>query len=166
MLCAALLVGIAGPLAVAGDSVRERSHAASPDTHLDSLRDSRLAPVADLATAVEQSDDGQPTTGQINQLGDAAENALTDPQAQTPETAATDLASDPLAVLRQAINNLVQAIASGDAGQVSAAEKAFVTALSDYIEAVQNSSGLPTPTPTPTPTETPTPTPTETMSVS
>ncbi|PZH14932.1 hypothetical protein C1I97_09335 [Streptomyces sp. NTH33] len=96
-LCAALLVGIAGPVAMAADPARERGHAASPDAPLPSagalraqareLRTagSDLTPVADLLNAALEEDGGRLSAARARKLGDAAKRAL----AKSPKTSRT-----------------------------------------------------------------------------
>lgn len=89
-LCAALLVGIAGPAATAADLGRERGHAASPDARpptAGTLRDQvrkpdaagdALTPVADLLNTALRTDGGRPPAAEVRKLGDAAKRALAD----------------------------------------------------------------------------------------
>ncbi|MFD8520661.1 hypothetical protein ACFV2D_11665 [Streptomyces capillispiralis] len=75
--CAALLVGITGPTAMAADAAR----VASSDTLLVQARnlaahDRDLTPVADLVEAVREADGGHLPPGEARQLGEAAQEAL------------------------------------------------------------------------------------------
>ncbi|WP_030236926.1 MULTISPECIES: hypothetical protein [unclassified Streptomyces] len=85
-LCATLLVGIAGPAAMAADSAPEHRHAASPGARL-SDTDARLAqlrkldggefaPLADLLQAVLKANNGQLTAAEARKLATAAKQAL------------------------------------------------------------------------------------------
>ncbi|MGW2743787.1 hypothetical protein [Streptomyces sp. NPDC001450] len=97
-LCAALLVGIAGPAAVAADSARGRTHAGShsavpgADALLAQVRSLRnvdpvLNPVIDL---LEQSlQKGRLTPDQARKLGDAAKEAIAEATAGAPTAPAT-----------------------------------------------------------------------------
>ncbi|MFF4830574.1 hypothetical protein [Streptomyces sp. NPDC001315] len=97
-LCAALLVGIAGPAAMAADSSRERSHAALPDAPLlgsHALRaqvgklnafGDELTPVTDLLNAALKADNGQLPPAEARKLGDAAKGALAKVAAKAPAT--------------------------------------------------------------------------------
>ncbi|WP_336114428.1 hypothetical protein [Streptomyces sp. PTD9-10] len=97
-LCAALLVGIAGPAAVAADSARERTHAGShpavPGTdallaQVRSLRnaDPVLNPVVDLLDQSLQK--GRLTPDEARRLGDAAKAAIAKAAAAAPTTPAS-----------------------------------------------------------------------------
>ncbi|WP_073948626.1 hypothetical protein [Streptomyces kebangsaanensis] len=89
-LCAALLVGVTGPAAMAAAPARERGHAASPDAPLpsaDALRaqvgkldaaGGGLTPVTDLLNAALEADGGRLPAAEARKLGDAAERALAD----------------------------------------------------------------------------------------
>lgn len=95
-LCAALLVGITGPAAMAADSARERSHAALPDAPLpgsNALRaqvrklnafGDELTPVTDLLNAVLKADNGQLPPAEARKMGDAAKSALVKADAKAP----------------------------------------------------------------------------------
>ncbi|MFI8945211.1 hypothetical protein ACIGO6_01670 [Streptomyces sp. NPDC053750] len=79
--CAALLVGITGPAAMAADPARERTPAASSDTLLVQVRslhadEGELAPVADLLEAVLAADGGRLSPAEATKLGAAAKEAL------------------------------------------------------------------------------------------
>ncbi|GAA1413775.1 hypothetical protein GCM10009601_00250 [Streptomyces thermospinosisporus] len=87
-LCAALLVGITGPAALAADPVRERGEAAAPGAALpgsDALlqragklkaQAGALAPVVDLAEAVLRQDRATLSHAEVRKLGEAAKEAL------------------------------------------------------------------------------------------
>lgn len=116
-LCATFLVGIAGPAAMAADSAREHSHAASPgarlpgtDARLEQLRKldgGEFAPIADLLQAVLKADNGQLTAAEARKLATAAKQVLAemaakvrmDTPAPTASAPATEvLPSDPAAL--------------------------------------------------------------------
>ncbi|MFD4510415.1 hypothetical protein [Streptomyces sp. NPDC058457] len=59
--------------------------------------------------------------------------------------AAKDLAGDALKALQTAIDNLVKAVTSGDAGQVVPAVTAVLTGLVNYLAALLLGGGLPAP---------------------
>jgi hypothetical protein len=114
-LCAALLIGITGPAAMAAESARERSHAALPEARLPGsdalLAQARklnaagveLSPVTDLLHAVLGADNGQLPAAEARTLGDAAKAALAEAAAKAPATSATPTVSTPAAgVLRPA----------------------------------------------------------------
>ncbi|MFJ9584033.1 hypothetical protein [Streptomyces acidicola] len=112
-LCAALLVGITGPAAVAADSARERGPAASSNawlyredallTEVRKINGGELAPVADLLDAVLKADDGRLPPDEARRLGDAAKRALTEATAKAPALTATPAATAPTtSVLPQA----------------------------------------------------------------
>ncbi|MCT9084731.1 hypothetical protein [Streptomyces fulvoviolaceus] len=109
-LCGALLLGFAGPAAVAADadSARERVQVASkaplPDVgaltgQVKALGDlgGVLKPVTDLLGAVLKADDGQLTPEQATQLGDAVKTAIAGVTAAAPVTPPTTLPADPAA---------------------------------------------------------------------
>ncbi|MFI9819167.1 hypothetical protein ACIHFC_01620 [Streptomyces sp. NPDC052013] len=87
-LCAALLVGITGPAALAADPVHERSKVAAPGAALpgaDALlarvekldaQAGPLTPVVDLMEAVLQQDRTTLSPAEVRKLGDAAKDAL------------------------------------------------------------------------------------------
>ncbi|WP_121711879.1 hypothetical protein [Streptomyces sp. E5N91] len=105
-LCAGLLIGISGPAVMAadGDSVRERTHAASraplPDAEeLQSQVDSLaglgdvLTPVTDLLGAVLKADNGQLSATDADKLSAAVKDALA--KADAADTDADDAATTP-----------------------------------------------------------------------
>ncbi|MDU0253994.1 hypothetical protein RVN83_12330 [Streptomyces sp. PU10] len=88
-LCAGLLIGLSGPAVMAadGDSVRERTHAASraPLPDADELQSQVgslaglggvLTPVTDMLTAVLKADNGQLSAADAEKLSAAVEDAL------------------------------------------------------------------------------------------
>lgn len=103
-LCAALLVGVTGPAAMAADTARERSHAASADARLPradailkklrKVNGGELTPVADLLLAVLEADDGRLPAGEARKLGAAAKRALAKASART-STTSDPTTSDP-----------------------------------------------------------------------
>jgi hypothetical protein len=198
-LCAALLVGMSGPAAVAADAAGERTHAASraplPDadtllTQVKSLGDlgSVLTPVTDLLTSVLKADDGRLSAAEATELGTAVRDAIAKatrtaptapvtpttpatpttpvtpatpalPTAVVPtgtlpaltksggeaEAAPTDVIGDALAALQKAIDELIQAVTSGDAEQVASAVSASVTSLVNTVVATLLGGKLPAP---------------------
>ncbi|MFG2132335.1 hypothetical protein ACGFNV_31605 [Streptomyces sp. NPDC048751] len=98
-LCAALLVGITGPAAVAADPAREHSHAASPHVRFLStdavlaqartINGGELTPVADLLQAVFGADHGRPPVADARKLGAAAKAALAKAAAKAPAALVT-----------------------------------------------------------------------------
>ncbi|MFC9126559.1 hypothetical protein ACFT4A_06910 [Streptomyces sp. NPDC057099] len=89
-LCAALLVGITGPVAMAADSTRGHGHAASdarlPGADVRLVQIQRinwgtLTPVADLLNAVLR-DNGRLSAAEATKLGDAAKTALAEAAAE------------------------------------------------------------------------------------
>lgn len=150
--CAALLVGITGPTALAADTPGERTRAASADALLVQVRsldayEGELTPVADLLEAVLGADDGLLSPSEVGRLGEAAREALEEavkegektpeateateatevPGTTAPAAADTlpadtgdDLASDRLADVRDAVDDLLDLLLS--AGEEGAAE--------------------------------------------
>ncbi|MGW2297164.1 hypothetical protein [Streptomyces violaceorubidus] len=105
-LCAGLLIGLSGPAVMAadGDSVRERTHAAShaplPDAEELQSQVSSLAglggvltPVTDLLGAVLKADNGQLSATDADKLSDAAKGALA--MAEAADTDADAAATTP-----------------------------------------------------------------------
>ena len=105
-LCAGLLIGLSGPAVMAadGDSVRERTHAASraplPDAEeLQSQVDSLaglgdvLTPVTDLLGAVLKADNGQLSATDADKLSAAVKDALA--KADAADTDADDATTTP-----------------------------------------------------------------------
>lgn len=105
-LCAGLLIGLSGPAVMAadGDSVRERTHAAShaplPDAEeLQSQVGSLaglggvLTPVTDMLSAVLKADNGQLSATDADKLSTAVKDALA--KAEAVDTDADDAATTP-----------------------------------------------------------------------
>ncbi|GAA3161329.1 hypothetical protein GCM10010451_06640 [Streptomyces virens] len=91
--CAALLVGITGPTAMAADAAREHTRAVSSDTLLAQVgnldaHEHELTPVVDLLKAVLEADGGQLPPDEARRLGEAAKEALADAVAKSQATAA------------------------------------------------------------------------------
>lgn len=162
-LCAALLTAITGPVAVAADSARGRSHAAShaPASGADALLarvetsgklGRALPPVTDLLNTALTADNGQLSAAEATRLVNSAKQAVA---AMTPKANANpqakDAVSDALAALQEALDALQKAVTSGDAGQVVTAVHGVVAAFVNYLTTLLG-TGLPTPVlPTPTP---------------
>ena len=102
-LCAGLLIGLSGPAVMAadGDSVRERTHAASraPVPDADELQSQVgslaglggvLTPVTDMLTAILEADNGQLSAADAEKLSAAVEDALA--KAEAVDTDADDAA--------------------------------------------------------------------------
>ncbi|WP_186777937.1 hypothetical protein [Streptomyces salinarius] len=102
-LCAGLLIGLSGPAVMAadGDSVRERTHAASraPLPDADDLQSQVgslaglggvLTPVTDMLTAILKADNGQLSAADAEKLSAAVEDALA--KAEAADTDADDAA--------------------------------------------------------------------------
>ncbi|MGX1562900.1 hypothetical protein [Streptomyces sp. NPDC055506] len=96
-LCAALLVGITGPVAMAADSARGHGHVASdarlPGADVRLVQIQRinwgtLTPVADLLNAVLRDNNGRLTAAEAIRLGDAAKAALAEAAAEDAHTPA------------------------------------------------------------------------------
>ncbi|CAL9459312.1 hypothetical protein [Streptomyces sp. NPDC091294] len=146
-LCAGLLIGLSGPAVMAadGDSVRERTHAAShaplPDAEeLQSQVGSLaglggvLTPVTDLLSAVLKADDGQLSATDADKLSAAVKDALakaeaagadaddaattpgTDTQAQPPAVTAPETGTDTPVTLPAPVT------APGDDGTAAASD--------------------------------------------
>ncbi|MDT0612817.1 hypothetical protein [Streptomyces lancefieldiae] len=98
--CAALLVGITGPAAVAADPVRERTPGASSHALLVQVRSldahaGELAPVVDLLEAVLAADGGHLSSAEAKRLGEAAREALEEAAAKAREAMAAPGAPAP-----------------------------------------------------------------------
>ncbi|MGW2639293.1 hypothetical protein [Streptomyces sp. NPDC001348] len=157
-LCAALLVGITGPAAMAADPARGRSHAASPDASLpgaDALvakvrslgtLGRGITPVTDLLNAVLEADNGRLPATEARRLGDAAKRALDGMAAKAPARRhAADTTDDALDALREAIDNLVQAVTADTVDDVLPPVADLLTDLIDRLTATLVDSSLPTP---------------------
>ncbi|MFD7277017.1 hypothetical protein ACFV80_08135 [Streptomyces sp. NPDC059862] len=177
-LCAALLVGITGPVAMAADSTRERTRTASPDARLpgaDTLHaqvrklnalGSEFAPVTELLNAVLKADDHQLSAAEARKLGDAAKAALAKVAAKAPATSAptagvlprdtdltsdddTDLTNDELDAMEEAIDSLVEvATTSDDESQVLLSVDDLLNEVWGLIDGLLG-TGLPILTPLP-----------------
>ncbi|WP_217142665.1 hypothetical protein [Streptomyces sp. AC627_RSS907] len=100
--CAALLVGITGPAAMAADPVRERTPAASSDTLLVQVKSldahaGELAPVVDLLEAVLAANGGHLPPAEAKRLGEAARQAVEKAAAKAREAMAAPAAPAPAA---------------------------------------------------------------------
>ncbi|PPS74477.1 MULTISPECIES: hypothetical protein [Streptomyces] len=94
-LCAALLVGITGPVAMAAESSRGHGHVA-PEARLpgvearlaqiEKLNWGELTPVADLLTTVLRNNNGTLPPAEARKLGAAAKTALTEAAAKRTRT--------------------------------------------------------------------------------
>ncbi|MFF6953539.1 hypothetical protein ACFZAD_33505 [Streptomyces iakyrus] len=95
-LCAALLVGITGPVAMAAESSRGHGHRVAPEARLPGA-DARLAqvgklnwgeltPVADLLSTVLRDSNGQLPPAEARQLAAAAKAALAESAAKGAQT--------------------------------------------------------------------------------
>ncbi|MFF4014432.1 hypothetical protein [Streptomyces sp. NPDC001843] len=157
-LCAALLVGITGPAAMAAAPARERSHTASPDASLpgaDALATkvrrlgalgSGITPVTDLLNAVLEADNGRLPAAEARKLGDAAKRALAEEIARNPaQRRAADTTSDALDALREAIDNLVQAVTADTVDEVLPTVTDLLADLIDRLTATLVDSSLPAP---------------------
>ncbi|MDN0196922.1 hypothetical protein [Streptomyces sp. S.PNR 29] len=150
-LCAALLVGITGPAAMAADSARERGHAASPDARragadallgqVRTIYGGELAPVADLLNAVLKADNGRLTAAEARRLGDAAKAALDKAAAeQAAKTPATGVLL--LAPPRRDTDSTVDADTDLTSGTLDAVDDLLDTvedAVDDLLEALTSS---------------------------
>ncbi|MEU9290857.1 hypothetical protein AB0D57_41080 [Streptomyces sp. NPDC048275] len=97
-LCAALLVGITGPAAMAADSTREHSRVLSSEARLRgadvliaqvrTYNRGELAPVADLLKAAAKADNGQLPAAEAKKLGAEAKRALDKAADKAPATGA------------------------------------------------------------------------------
>ncbi|MGW0417333.1 hypothetical protein [Streptomyces sp. NPDC003015] len=171
-LCAALLVGTAGPAAVA-DPARERARTASgaplPDAdtllaQVKSLGDlgGVLTPVTDLLNSVLKADNGQLSAAEANRLGTAVKDAIAKATTTAPahpadtlpaptrsgvnaSVAPADVIGDALAALQKAIDELIKAVTSGDAAQVPPAVTGSVTSLVNTVAATLLGGKLPRP---------------------
>ncbi|GGJ16815.1 hypothetical protein [Streptomyces brasiliensis] len=156
-LCAALLAGITGPVAMAADSARQRSHAVSQapvpgaDALLAQIKSlgnlgGVVTPVTGVLNTVLKADNGQLSTTEATQLINAVKQAIAD---ATPkdiaDPRAKDTVSDAVAALQKSLDTLRDAVISGDAGRVATAVTGVVTALVNHVAAVLLAGGLPAP---------------------
>ena len=139
-LCAALLVGIAAPAAVAA---RERTQPSfrGPVPGADALLPQVktlgdlggvLTPVARLLNAVLKADGGQLPVVEAQKLGDAVKDAI----AKVTPVKTKAVKGDALAALKKAVDALLSAATSGDADKVPPAVSGMVTALGKVLAAV------------------------------
>ncbi|MFD3620411.1 hypothetical protein ACFWWT_35255 [Streptomyces sp. NPDC058676] len=151
-LCAALLIGITGPAAMAADSAPERSHAAPPEARLPgsdappgqtrklNATGLELSPVTDLLNAVQEADNGQLPAAEARTLVDAAKAALAEAAAKAPAPSATATVSTPaagvllVAPTRGAAKSRVAERRAAD--PTSDAQDAVEKALDDLLESV------------------------------
>ena len=138
-LCAALLVGIAAPAAVAA---RERTHTSfrGPVPGADALLPQVkklgdlggvLTPVARLLNAVLKADGGQLSVVEAQKLGDAVKDAI----AKVAPVKTKAAKGDVLTALKKAVDALLAAVTSGDADKVPPAVSGMVTALGKVLAA-------------------------------
>jgi hypothetical protein len=161
-LCAALLLGIGAPAALAADGAptRGHAHAAAPVPGADGLLPQvtalaglggPLTPVTDLLDTVLTTDHARLSDEETEELGAAAEAAIaqiTEEAASVPRsdpaadadgqgseggTDATGIEDDPLAKLRGSLDKLLEAVTSGDLGKVVPAATGLVTGLVDVV---------------------------------
>ncbi|MFF4028739.1 hypothetical protein ACFYZ2_03050 [Streptomyces sviceus] len=158
-LCAALLVAAAGPAAVAGparEHTRVASRAPLPDAdprlaQVKSLSDlgGVLTPVTDLLHSVLKADNGQLPADEATKLGTAVKDAIAKVTPTAPTTPVTpapaDVIGDALAALQKAIDELIKAVTSGDAAQVTTAVTHSVTSLVNTVAATLLDGKLPAP---------------------
>ncbi|MEU5598225.1 hypothetical protein [Streptomyces sp. NPDC020298] len=159
-LCAALLVGVTGPAAMAADSPRERGHATSPDAprlRADALLaqvrklnafGKDVVPVTDLLTAVLKADHGRLSAAEARRLGGPAKRALAkvvaraEPRASERRAAApADLLDD----LEKALEDLLESITAGDTDQVLPSLSGLLGDLIDLLTGALIDGALPTP---------------------
>ncbi|MEU6549896.1 hypothetical protein ABZ915_06330 [Streptomyces sp. NPDC046915] len=158
-LCAALLVGITGPAAMAADPARERGHAVSPDAPrlsahalLAQVRKlnafgSEVTPVTDLLNAVLKADHGRLSAAEARRLGDPAKRALAkvvakaEPRASARRAAApADLLDD----LEKALDDLLESL-TGGTDQVLPSLSGLLGDLIDLLTGALIDGALPTP---------------------
>lgn len=159
-LCAALLVGVTGPAAMAADPARERSHATSPDapalradTLLAQVRKldafgKDIVPVTDLLTAVLKADHGRLPAAEARRLGEPAKRALAKVAAKAEPRASARRAAapaDPLDDLEEALEDLLASITSGDTDQVLPSLGGLLGDLIDLLTGALAGGALPTP---------------------
>jgi hypothetical protein len=96
-LCAALLVGVTGPVAMVADSARGHGQVASDArlpgadvrlVQIGKLNWGTLTPVADLLNAVLRDNDGRLSAAEATKLGDAAKAALVEAATEDAHTPA------------------------------------------------------------------------------
>lgn len=131
-----------------------------------------LTPVTALLDAALKADNGQLPTDQATKLGQAAKDAIAKVTAAAPAAApavpaappvalpavpplaksaerpraqAADVKADALTALQTAVDSLVKAVTSGDAGSVVPAATAVVTGLVNVVVATVLGGGLPAP---------------------
>ncbi|MEV1025526.1 hypothetical protein [Streptomyces sp. NPDC050264] len=170
VLCASLLIGAAspafaadsgdGPVGPTGTSAAPVPGAAALLAQAKVLHDAGgvLTPVSDLITAVLKANgkldpkDAKKLADPIKTAIDTAKKTAATPVPKTaggavPDDAKAplDVRTDALAVLQSAVDALVKAATSGDAGAVATQVPAVVTGLVNVLAATLLGSGLPAP---------------------
>ncbi|GAA3782128.1 hypothetical protein [Streptomyces chiangmaiensis] len=146
-LCATLVLGTAGPTAVASDRGSTRdliqatgvTHpAATPVPGSDALlaqvqrlagADGAVGPVTELLNAVLEADNGQLPADEAARLGKAVKDAIARMGGPTPTASATPAPVDVLDALQKSVDKLVAASTSGESGRVLPAAKDVLGAL-------------------------------------
>ncbi|MET8830171.1 hypothetical protein ABZX40_32260 [Streptomyces sp. NPDC004610] len=169
-LCAALVLGAAAP-AVAAEHAspgeRAGTAAEAPVPGADALLAQTrslsditgvLTPVTELLGTALNADNGQLTPDQATRLAEVAASAIaeagsTSPAAtlpapapaSAPRKAPADLKDDALAALRKAVDGLITATTSGDAGKIVPASNGVVTGIVNVLASVLLGGALPAP---------------------
>lgn len=166
VLCAALLLGTAGPVIAAESdtphgSTQEAARApvAGADKLLaqaKTLGDAGgvLTPVTDLLTAVLKADKGQLPAADATKLAAPVKDAITKASTTAPKApkalpddtdAAADPKADALKALQTAVDTLLKASTGGDATAVAGAAPPVLTGLVNVVAATLLGGGLPAP---------------------
>ncbi|MGV9287623.1 hypothetical protein [Streptomyces sp. NPDC003719] len=170
-LCAALLAGITGPVAMAADTNPGHTRVLSPIAPVPAVqtllgeveylnaRGAELDPVADLLTAVAGSDDDRSLPpAEARKLGEAAKGALDKAAARTSATSAAtrapatellvpttgaDIIGDALEAVKEAVDGLLGTIFSTD-GITSTTDTTDTASTTDTTGSVEASAAADT----------------------
>ncbi|MEU6093463.1 hypothetical protein [Streptomyces sp. NPDC047079] len=131
-LCAMLLIGIAGPAAVAADHASARGRVPA-ETSLPPNADVLVRPVNDLLDAVLKANHGRLSADEATRLGKAVDDAIAKVSMTPPTQTLQDDEDEALADLREATDKLLAAATSANTNQVAPAATAVVTELAKVL---------------------------------
>ncbi|MEU6495882.1 hypothetical protein AB0D09_29330 [Streptomyces sp. NPDC049097] len=159
-LCATLVLGMAGPTAVASDhgssrdviQVTESHPPTSPvpgaDAFLTQVQrvagaDGTVAPVTDLLNAVLAADNGRLSADKAAGLGKAVKDAIAKMGGATSTASATSAPGDVLGALQKSVDKLISVSTAGQSGDVLPAARDVLGSLVRVVLAGLIVGGLP-----------------------
>jgi hypothetical protein len=153
-LCATLVLGMAGPAAVAADRpARGRPQvAAAPVPETDALlarvrtltdADGVVPPVTELLNAVLKADNGQLPKNEAARLGKAVKDAIAKAGAAAPTPTVSPGQGNALAALQKAVDRLIAAVTSGDSRRVLPAAAGVLASLVKVVVVGLVGNGVP-----------------------